>query len=996
MKMNPRTPGAAADLRARAEAQLLGQGNGSETDADPQRLLHELEVHQIELEMQNEQLREVQAKLEAALEQYTELYDFAPVGYLTLQADSTIRQCNLTAASLLGLDRSRLLNRRLGVFVSAADRPAFNAVLARAFEGQDTEAGEVSLLLEGKPPLAVELRASLSANGQECRVVLTDLTARRQAEAARRESEARFRALFDRATDGILLLSPDGNLIALNEAFARAHGYRVAEMLPMNLRNLDTHETQQLLPERMRRLLAGEALTFEVEHYHRDGHILPLEVSAIRITNDGEAYIQAIHRDITARRQMEAMFQARLRLSEYALNHTLDELLTRTLDEAELLTGSALAFFHFVAADQKTLSRQTWSTSARQRLVTAEGQERPAPGIETKVWMDAVRERRPQIHVADADGSPRSGRAASAVRSLPESPILEPQALILQRELVVPVLRGGRVVALLGVANKPHDYLTTDIESVTQLARLAWDIVLAKQAEEALRESHALFALFIQHSPIYAYIKTVTQTESRVLQASDNFQQMIGHSGTGLVGKSMAELFPADVAAKITAADWAVVTSGKVLKLEEHFNARNYTSIKFPILLGGKTLLAGYAIDITERKQMEERVRQVQKMEAIGHLAGGIAHEFNNILGAIMMSLELVKLMPAETEAHELLGEMEELAQRAADLVRQLLAFSRQSIIRRRPMDLAAVVAQQCEMLGRLFDGCVTLEYPTVSDPAWVEADPGLIQQVVMNLCINAREAMKNGGVLRLHLAAVEVSAETVVTYPNVQPGKFVCLSVADTGCGMSPEIMQRLFEPFFSTKDVVKGSGMGLATVRGIVEQHLGFVEVESQIGKGSTFRIYLPACAPPVTASLVVPEAKTLRGQGTILLVEDDPALHAMQQTYLAEMGYKVLAATNGQEALALWAEHQAEIDLLYTDVVMPGGLDGHAIANRVLADKPELPVIITSGYNTVELEGGKASSHVVYVAKPCLPSKLSLLIRDCLAQQKTRAMIPRSGPQ
>ena len=1115
MRTDTNTRGAGAKLRVIFQELLQSHKSGVETDADAQRLRHELQVHQVELEAQNQQLREAQVRVEMALEQYTELYDFAPVGYLILQADSTISECNLTAASLLGLDRSALLNRRLGVFVAGASLPDFNAWLTRAFEGQDTATSEVNFLLEDKPPLAVELRAGRSADGRECRVVMTDVTARRQAEGARRDSDKRFRALFDRSADGMVLMGLDGKMTEINEAFARMHGYSVAEMQQMNLLELVTPETQQLAPERMRRLLAGEALTFEVEHYHRDGRIVALEVSAVPIMNGREVYIQASHRDITERRQMESIFQARLRLSDYALNHSLEEILTRTLDEAELLTGSPLALLHFVEADQKTISRETWSTRARQHMANAEGQEGTAPGIATKVWMDAIREGRPLIHTADAEGAARPDQAAASVWSLPESPSLEAQAFALQRELVVPVLRGGQVVALLGVAKKPRDYLKSDIEGVTQLAHLAWDIVLGKQAEMALRETQQLFTLFMQHSPVAAYIKVVTATESRVLQAGGGgaFHQMLGLSIPELVGRSMGELFAADLAAKITADDWAVVSSGKVMRTEEDFNGRHYSTIKFPIRPGGKTLLAGYSLDVTELKQaeaalraseillaqaeriahvgswecdaathtvrwsdemfrifqrdpaegapsfadhsalyhpedwpglqravaaalsadtpfqlelralrkdgeirlclargavekepgkpvtrlfgslqditdikrQEERARQAHKMEAIGRLAGGIAHEFNNIHGAILMSLEVMKLMPLGAEGLEQVAGMETLSARAAQLVRQLLAFSRQAPIRRVAVDPAVLVAEKSKLLRPLLGETITLELSTDPDLPWVQADPAAIQQVLVNLCSNARDAMKSGGMLRLHMAAAEVSAERAATYPEVQPGKFVCLSVSDTGCGIPTRIIHRLFEPFFTTKDVVQGSGMGLATVLGLVEQHQGFVEVESQVEKGSMFRVYLPAVAPPVARTTAAPVSLTARGEGTILLVEDEPDLREVEEIYLAKMGYKVLAAADGEEALALWAKHRAEIDLLYTDVVMPGGLDGRELTQRLLADKPELPVIITSGYNTVELDFGRAASHIVFVAKPCLPSKLALVIHDCLARRK-----------
>jgi len=387
--------------------------------------------------------------------------------------------------------------------------------------------------------------------------------------------------------------------------------------------------------------------------------------------------------------------------------------------------------------------------------------------------------------------------------------------------------------------------------------------------------------------------------------------------------------------------------------------------------------------DVTERRRFEERLRQSQKMEGIGHLAGGMAHEFNNILAAMMMNLGLAQTLNTGAEVGVLLRETDDSCRRAAGLINQLLAFSRQSMMQREPMDLAAAVSTQCKLLHRLLGERIILEFASPAGLPWVKADKGMIEQVVLNLCLNARDAMKEGGRLQLHVEEAAVGAEQARAQEGAQPGNYLCLSVADTGCGMDEQTRQRLFEPFFTTKDVGKGPGLGLATVRGIVQQHDGWVEVESLIGKGSTFRIYLPAVAQPQANPAAAPTAAPAGSQGTILVVEDEPMLRTASRKLLASVGYAVLEAADGRQALALWREHRADIKLVYTDMVMPGDLNGLQLAQLLLADAPGLKVIITSGYHTDQPNLNQvADSSIIYLPKPCSPGDLTAVIRKCLS--------------
>ena len=399
---------------------------------------------------------------------------------------------------------------------------------------------------------------------------------------------------------------------------------------------------------------------------------------------------------------------------------------------------------------------------------------------------------------------------------------------------------------------------------------------------------------------------------------------------------------------------------------------------------GKANRMSGLVRDITERKRLEDRAQQFQKMETIGYLTGSLAHQFNNILAAVMMNLELVQTLSPGAEARELLGGMLGSCQRAADLIKQLLAISSQSVMRRQPMDLAAMVSKQCQEIDRLVGERITLEFSSADKLVWVNADRGMMEQVLVNLCLNARDAMKEGGLLQVRLAEAEVGAEQAKAHEK-QPGRHVCLSVTDNGCGMDDQTMQRLFEPFFTTKDIGQGTGMGLATVRGMVQQQGGWVEVESCVGKGSTFQVYLPAVAQPPAAPAVSQVEKVARGQGTILVVEDESEVRRLTGMILVKTGYKVFEAADGPEALELWRKHRAEIDLLYTDMVMPGGLSGIDLAQRVLGDKPGVKVIITSGYNTEMPDLSKATDFsLVYLPKPSPAATLLSLIQRCLQRK------------
>ena len=401
--------------------------------------------------------------------------------------------------------------------------------------------------------------------------------------------------------------------------------------------------------------------------------------------------------------------------------------------------------------------------------------------------------------------------------------------------------------------------------------------------------------------------------------------------------------------------------------------------------LGGQSHVLMIAEDQTDKRKLESELRQAQKMEAVGQLAAGVAHDFNNILTIIQghASLQLA-VNEMDSDAADSFQHIASAAERAANLTRQLLAFSRKQVMQPKRLVLNGLVRQLSTMLPRLIGEHIRLVTDLAPELPPVFADSCNMEQIVLNLSVNARDAMPSGGTLTLRTEAITVDDEHLRLVPEAVSGDYVCLSVRDTGTGMDFQTRSRIFEPFFTTKDVGKGTGMGLATVYGIVKQHDGWVEVESESGHGSTFKIYLP-----VSEEASEPDSSILSfspdpaGDGcTVLVVEDDPAVRSLVKEILQHHHYKVIEAEDGEEALALAREYTDEIVLLLTDMVMPRGLTGRELAARLLADRPGLKVIFTSGYSPDLFDSSLLLKEGVnYLPKPYNSAMLAEIVRGAL---------------
>ncbi len=644
---------------------------------------------------------------------------------------------------------------------------------------------------------------------------------------------------------------------------------------------------------------------------------------------------------------------------------------------------------------------------------------------------------------------------------------------------------------------------------VVEYQSVGRDITEHKQAEEALHENKVILDSFLENSPVYIFFK---DHEIRSLMLSKNYEQLLNMPLENILGKTMDELFPSDIAKRMVEEDKQVLSERKNVTVMEEFGGRIYETTKFPISIDGKpNMLAGFTLDITERKQaedslrkerdfstaliqtspafivligmdgkvmmmnnsmlaalgykreevvgrdylqtfvpteeqpelgktfkvilgglisasttnhivthdgqklftewrgvplfdasneiqcffgigiditeqklLEEQLRQAQKMEAIGTLAGGIAHDFNNILSVILGYSELIlEGLSDDSPIFEDIKLILDSGKKASALTNQLLAFSRKQVLEMRKIDLNSVVENMAKMFGRIIGEDIELELKTDTPTKKVLADLAQIEQVLMNLVVNARDAMPKGGCLIIETKDVQFETEIISHHEEIKPGRYTVVAISDSGGGMTTEIQKKIFEPFFTTKEKSKGTGLGLATVYGIVKQHNGYIYVYSEQGEGTTFKIYLPiAEGKPDQLGSQIPNSKP-KGNETVLIVEDDETIRQLIFKILKPLGYTVLGASNGQEALDISATYEGNIDLLLTDVIMPG-MNGRVLADKLKGGRPATKVVFMSGHtDNVIAQHGILESGVTLIQKPLSSQLLASKLRTVLDQ-------------
>jgi two-component system cell cycle sensor histidine kinase/response regulator CckA len=528
---------------------------------------------------------------------------------------------------------------------------------------------------------------------------------------------------------------------------------------------------------------------------------------------------------------------------------------------------------------------------------------------------------------------------------------------------------------------------------VVGIVVMAQDITERKKSEEELRESEERFSGAFQYAPIGV---ALVAPDGHWLKVNRALCELVGYSEAELLTRTFQDItHPDDLAPDLENKRRLLAGEIHFFQMEKRYiHARgHFITILLAVSLvrdghGQPLYFISQIQDITERKRLENQLIQSQKMETVGKLAGGIAHEFNSILTAIIGQSELLLGdLPAGSPLTKNAAEISKAAGRAATLTRQLLAYGRKQFLQPESLDLNRIVANMEGMFHHLLGEDVHAQIVPAPGLHLVKADSGQIEQVIMNMVINARDAMPNGGKLTLETANVSFDENSVGRYPELKPGDYVMLAITDTGAGMSDEIKARAFEPFFSTKGVGQGTGLGLSTCYGIIKQSGGHISIYSELGRGATFKIYLPQVEAQAKISIQRLDSPDLPGgTETILLVEDDPALREMAATLLRRLGYTIFTAANGVEALSL--KHKpgtGHIDLLFTDVVMPH-MSGKELADRVRALYPRTKILFTSAYTeNAIVHQGVLDRGVALLQKPFTPSALAHKLREVLDQKK-----------
>jgi PAS domain S-box-containing protein len=573
------------------------------------------------------------------------------------------------------------------------------------------------------------------------------------------------------------------------------------------------------------------------------------------------------------------------------------------------------------------------------------------------------------------------------------SRFMPPGHVELRNVMFAPLIVAEKVVGIIGLANKPADFTDQDADIAQALADMAALSLRRTWDEQALRESEERFSLAFQTSP---YAITITRvSDGRFVEVNDTFASVIGYSREEAVGRTTREL---DMWVESADRDGIVaeIAAGRPVRDREvDLRAKDgkvvHTLFSVDLIkLGDDLCFLASVSDITERvrareerEHLQEQLLQAQKIESVGRLAGGIAHDLNNLLVPILgYSDMLLEDCPPDADTRAPLEAISHASTRARDLVQQLLAFSRKQVLEFVSIDLNELLRRFERLLRSTIREDIAISLLLEDAVPLIRGDVGQIEQVVMNLAVNARDAMPNGGTLTIQTSVAELDDEYVASHPDAQPGRYVTLTVTDTGAGMDAETREHIFEPFFTTKATPLGTGLGLATVYGIVKQHGGTIYVYSEPGCGATFRVYLPV-SDQEPSPVAVPAATPARVHGSerILLVEDDEQVRELARSVLARQGYQVITAVGGAEAISLMDGREDAVDLLLTDVVMPE-MSGKDLFDHLAVTHPDLRVLYMSGYtDDVIAHRGVIDEGVNFIQKPFTVQALAARVRQVL---------------
>jgi PAS domain S-box-containing protein len=750
-----------------------------------------------------------------------------------------------------------------------------------------------------------------------------------------------LRTILLTTADGFWILDTEGRLREINETYSRMLGYSREELLGKYVADFNAVEDAAETTARMKRVMERGSELFETRHRRKDGTVYDVEVSSTYMDMDGGRFV-CFGRDISERKRIGSALGESEKLFKDVFNTSPDAILL--IDGEAIVDCNQAAVRMLGYEDRETLLRM--DAAELSPPLQPDGRDSPEKGCELIATIHANGSHRFEWEHRKANGE------------------------------ILPV----EVVATLVVRHGKN------------LLHVVWrDLTERKRAEAERLKLEGRYRLLFDRANDGIFVMTA---EGNLVSVNESFARMHGYTADEMLKMNLRDLDTPESARPIPERMRRIM-AGEALTFEvEHYHRDGHV---FPLEVstslvdsGGETLIQCFHRDITERRRaetdrarLEAQLQQARKLESVGRLAGGVAHDFNNMLGVILGRTEMgMELVDPSQPLHADLEEIRNAARRSADLTRQLLAFARQQIVAPRVVDLNEAVAGMLTMLQRLIGEDIQLRWQP--DPAvWpVRVDPSQLDQILANLCVNSRDAIADVGKITVETANDSFDAEYCADHAGFAPGDYVTLSVSDDGCGMDEQTQAHVFEPFFTTKGIGKGTGLGLATVYGAVKQNNGFIHFYSEPGRGTTFKIHLPRHTGAVALARTGEKVQPIpRGTETILLVEDEAAILKLSSRLLEKQGYTVLAAATPGEAIRLALEHHGVIHLLLTDVVMPE-MNGRDLASHLLTLHPDIKRLFTSGYTAdVIAHHGVLDEGVYFIQKPFSLRDLAIKVRETL---------------
>jgi len=821
----------------------------------------------------------------------------------------------------------------------------------------------------------------IDANGEVGGLVgaFLDISDRKQSEMERERIVSLLKATLESTADGILVVDLEGRITDYNAHFADM--WQIPdEILPLRKDDDAIASVKSLLvdPEgfvaRVRQIYEDSMQESHDLFAFKDGRYIECYSRPQMLNGHAVGRVWS-HRDISERKRAEKALFLNSQRTQVLLQFgqmtgaPLQEITDFALEKSVELTGSKIGYIAFLNEDESILTMNSWSKSAMEECAI---DDKPIvySVAATGLWGEAVRQRRPVI-TNDYSASPWK-------KGYPQGHV------VLDRHLNVPVFQGARIVLVAGVGNKPEDYNQDDVRQLILIMEGMWRLIEHKQAEVALMESERRYrtlfessrdAIFLQCGDTFIDCNAKTlelfgcTREEFAAESPDRFSPARQPDGSDSRAKAMI-LVQAALAGRPQRFDW----------IHLHWDGTAFPAevILSRVELSRGMFLLAVVRDISDRRRLEEQLLQAQKMEAIGILAGGVAHDFNNILSTIvgygsLLQMKLAANKPLKEYTEKILASCE----RAVSLTSSLLTFSRKQEIELKPFDVNDMIYNFHKILGRLIGEDIDFSLDLASRSLVVDADVRQIEQVLMNLATNSRDSMLRGGKLVIGTQRSILKKH----FGEIPPGSYAIITVTDNGSGMNQQVKAHIFEPFFTTKEVGKGTGLGLAIVYGIVKKHGGFILVDSAPSNGTRFSIYLPLRSSLVQKRQRSKEARIPSGSETILLIEDDPSVRQVTRSLLEEYGYHVLEAADGTSGQEVFRQQMDRIRLVLCDLIMPG-LDGRETLQGIWELKRDVKAIFMSGYTADIIAGkGLADSGFHLLLKPLSPGVLLKKVRAVL---------------